>query len=52
MFARVDSGSCARRPSLAPVSTTSTATGRFSSQSIRRRAPAEVSPLTPALTTR
>ena len=52
MLARVASGSWPRRPSLAPVSTTSTATGWRSSQSMRRSAPAEVSPLTPALTTR
>ena len=39
-----------RSPSLAPVSITSTATGCRSSQSIRRRAPADVSPLTPAFT--
>ena len=39
-----------RSPSLAPVSITSTAAGSRSSQSIRRRAPADVSPLTPALT--
>ena len=38
------------RASLAPVSITSTATGCCSSQSIRRSAPAEVSPLTPAFT--
>ena len=52
MFARVASGSWPRSPSLAPVSRTSTATGWRRSQSMRRRAPAEVSPLTPALTTR
>ena len=52
MFSRVASGSWPRRPSFAPVSTTSTATGCRISQPMRRRAPAEVSPLTPALTTR
>ena len=51
MLSRVAAGSCPRSPSLAPVSSTSTTTGCFISQSIRRNAPAEVSPLTPAFTT-
>jgi len=52
MFSAVAEGSWPRKPSLPPVSTTRTATGCARSHSIRRRAPAEVSPLTPALTTR
>jgi hypothetical protein len=50
MLARSESTCRPRRPSLAPVSMTSTETGWRRSQSIRRRAPAEVSPLTPAFT--
>ncbi len=52
MFRRVSSGSAPRSMSLAPVSSTSTSKGWRSSQSSRRSAPAELSPLTPALTTR
>src|SRR5687768_5920697 len=52
MFARRESTERPRRPSFAPVSSTNTSTGCRTSQSIRRRAPAEVSPLYPALSTR
>ena len=46
-----ESGSSPRSPSLAPVSSTNTSTGPRSSQSVRRSAPAEVSPDNPAFTT-
>src|SRR6476661_296717 len=51
IVALVDSTGCPRSPSFAPVSTTITAAGRFSTQSRRRSSPAAVSPLTPAFTT-
>jgi putative ABC transport system ATP-binding protein len=51
MFARSESVSSPRSPSLAPVSSTNTSTGLRSNQSIRRSAPAEVSPDNPAFTT-
>src|SRR5690606_36931223 len=49
---RITSGSWPRSPSFAPSSSTRTRTGRWRSQSMRRSPPAEVSPLTPAFTTR
>ena len=51
-FFSVRPGSIPRRPSLAPSARKKTSTGCFSTQSIRRTPPAEVSPLRPALTTR
>ena len=51
MFARVVSTSRPRKPSLAPVSSTITSPGPVNSQSTRRSAPADVSPLSPAFTT-
>src|SRR5688500_9201743 len=52
MFALIESTDRPRRPSFAPVSSTKTSTGSRTSHSIRRSAPAEVSPLYPALSTR
>ncbi len=49
---RVTAGSIPRRPSLAPKAKTKISTGERSVQSMRRRPPADVSPLRPALTTR
>ena len=51
-LARVESTSKPRRPSLAPVSISTNAAGSRNNQSSLRSAPAEVSPLSPAFTTR
>src|SRR6266542_6555502 len=50
MFDRAESGSRPRSASLAPVSMTTRSAGLRSTHSIRRTAPAVVSPLSPALT--
>src|SRR5690606_20335140 len=51
MLRSVDAGSMPRSMSFAPVSSTTMSKSCRSSQSIRRSAPADVSPLTPAFTT-
>src|SRR5690606_10111155 len=51
MLCSVEAGSMPRSMSFAPVSSTTTSKSCRRSQSMRRSAPADVSPLTPALTT-